>query len=255
MFRRASRDSHNERGPCARLTLQAHRSAVSLHDLFHQVQAQSGAVDLILHRFLAAEERVEHMFLFFGRDSSAVIRDANFYLPAFGGENRSRGDSDRSFARRPSVLGGVGQKILQSVPERQRIASDPRQTRLDAGLNLAQRVFQHALVGQHGLLDQSGDGHRLVFLHYASGLSAREAQDLFDDGAQTLAFLLDERAVAFHWRWIRRNLPPQIERRGSNHCERRAQLMGNTRYEFHFHLSQLLGSARKLRERRAGGQQ
>ena len=69
MLRRCSGDAHDKRGSGARLALQAHGPAVRLYDSFDQVQAESGAVNLILHGFFFQEERVEYALLFLRRNS------------------------------------------------------------------------------------------------------------------------------------------------------------------------------------------
>ena len=50
-----------------------------LDDRFDQVQAESRAMRLILHRAAAPKERVEYPLLLIGGDAGAVVRHPHFH--------------------------------------------------------------------------------------------------------------------------------------------------------------------------------
>jgi hypothetical protein len=53
-----------------------------------------------------------------------------------------------------------------------------------------------------GLFDDGFDGDGGLFSNGVAGAGAGEAEDLFDQGCQLFAFVLDEGAVAFDLGWI-----------------------------------------------------
>src|SRR6267154_1202027 len=77
LLRWEGRKFDDEGGSSARFALHVHGSAVSFHNLFYQVQAETGSVNLIAHGFSASKERIENVVLLLGRDARAPVLHAN----------------------------------------------------------------------------------------------------------------------------------------------------------------------------------
>ena len=112
-----------------------------LDDFLREVQAQAGAVDLVLQGAAAAKERLEDVRLLVGGNSRSAIGHADFdgrFGIAAGSGCR---DAD-PMAIAGAVFGRVVEQVLQRLFERHGVAHDDGQVPVDVRLQ-----------GATGLLD------------------------------------------------------------------------------------------------------
>ena len=100
-----------QRKPCsaARGTFNSHSAGMCFHNSFDEAEAQSGTVDLIIHRFLPPEERFKDMTQFVGLDPRTAV--------LYGNEDPlvSRGNRSPDADPVATILGSVGDQVLHAV--------------------------------------------------------------------------------------------------------------------------------------------
>lgn len=212
---------------------------MGLDDLFDEVQAETGAVDLILLGAAAADEGVEDVGLFVFGDTWTAVGHADFDEVAGGAGNFVGGDAD-PIAVFGAVFDGVIEKILDGVFERHLVGHDEREGRFQILLDgdFASRGAETP--GVEGLFDDAFDGNGGLFSDGVAGAGTGETEDLFDEGGKFFALILNERAVTFDLSRIGGHATAKVVGGGADDGEWSAKFVGYTGDEIHLQFGQVL---------------